>query len=63
MPFFNQQAWMTDASRVWVWFVLTVPSTALAVLFYVVHSKRVLKRRTTKRPSDMESGGVEMDNH
>lgn len=34
MPFFDQNKWMGDVSRIWLWFVLAVPSTSLAFAFY-----------------------------
>lgn len=40
MPFFSQSAWMGEASRIWLWFVLTVPSTALAFAFYQFWKRR-----------------------
>ncbi|KAL9131757.1 MAG: hypothetical protein Q9217_000362 [Psora testacea] len=33
-PFFATNSWMTHAARFWLWFVLTVPSTGLAILYY-----------------------------
>jgi hypothetical protein len=40
MPFFAQNSWMGETSRIWLWVVLTGPSTALAFAFY-----RYWKRR------------------
>ncbi|RDW72362.1 uncharacterized protein DSM5745_07534 [Aspergillus mulundensis] len=34
MPFFNNNKWLEDASRFWVWVVMTVPSTGACFLFY-----------------------------
>ncbi|KAJ9620743.1 hypothetical protein H2204_012153 [Knufia peltigerae] len=34
MPFFSQNSWMGEASRVWLWVALTIPATALAFAFY-----------------------------
>lgn len=40
MPFFSKNGWMSEASRVWLWVVLTVPSTALAFAFYQYWRRR-----------------------
>jgi hypothetical protein len=40
MPFFNQNKWLDDASKFWVWIVLTIPSTGLAFAFYTFWKHR-----------------------
>lgn len=34
MPFFSNNKWLAETSRLWVWIALTVPSTAACFLFY-----------------------------
>jgi hypothetical protein len=34
MSFFDQNEWIGEVSRIWLWFVLTVPCTGLAFAFY-----------------------------
>ncbi|KAL4868022.1 hypothetical protein BDV12DRAFT_109311 [Aspergillus spectabilis] len=34
MPFFSNNEWLEDASRFWIWIVMTVPSTGACFLFY-----------------------------
>lgn len=35
MPFFTGEAWLTEPVKVWLWFVLTVPATLVAMAVYV----------------------------
>jgi hypothetical protein len=44
MPFFAQQKWMGDATKVWLWIALTVPSTVLAVMIYYFHTRRAIRK-------------------
>ena len=44
MPFIAQNQWMQNIGRIWVWIVLTFPSTVLAVLFYVFFTRRGMTR-------------------
>lgn len=43
MPFFTQHIWMQDATKAWLWVVLTVPTTVLASLIYFSFTRRALK--------------------
>jgi hypothetical protein len=58
MPFITSSEWAGDASRVWLWVVLTVPATVLAYAFYVYWKSR--DSRTRKKDSGPEEG-VEMN--
>lgn len=56
MPFFSQQEWLNDPARMWLWVVLTVPSTALAVFVYLLFTRKELKPRNQDNEEDeMES--------
>ena len=58
MPFFDENTWMKSPKKVWVWAVLTFPATALAVLFYIIYTRKGLVKKTGK---DFASDDVEMD--
>jgi len=45
MPFFSQNTWVANASRFWLWVVLTVPSTMLAFAFFTYWKRRDMKRK------------------
>jgi hypothetical protein len=34
MPFFDNDEYMSSPDRIWIWVVLTIPSTAFAFLLY-----------------------------
>lgn len=57
MPFFDEQPWMGEIGRVWVWVVLTSVSTALAILYYLCFTRRRIAK--TKPPSTPL--GIELD--
>ena len=59
MPFFNDQPWLQNATRAWVWVLLTIPSTLLAVLFYFPFTRRSLAARKRKSRSDIEEEEVD----
>jgi len=44
MPFFGENMYLSSANRVWIWVLLTVPSTAGAFLFYWWLTRRRGKR-------------------
>ncbi|KAF2250075.1 hypothetical protein BU26DRAFT_518529 [Trematosphaeria pertusa] len=46
MPFFDDNAWLAQTSRLWVWLILTIPSTLLAFAFYMYWRKREERRRS-----------------
>jgi hypothetical protein len=58
MPFFANNEWLGDASRFWVWVILTVPSTALAFAFYIYWKRHNDARngKMTLPESDFELG-------
>ena len=60
MPFFDNEPWLGKASRVWVWFALTTPSTVFAVLFYIIHSKRTWKKRAEKHTKLNDVDSIEL---
>ena len=59
MPFFSQQPWMSKARRIWVWVVLTIPSTLLFVLFYFLYTRRNLAEGKKIPRSDTEEEELE----
>jgi hypothetical protein len=61
MPFFDEDPWLGKASRVWVWFALTTPSTIFAVLFYVLHSRRAWKKRINKHVKHEDADDIGME--
>jgi hypothetical protein len=44
MPFFSSNEYLTTPTRIWVWIVLTIPSTALAFFIY----RKVMRRAQQK---------------
>ena len=40
MPFFTDNGWLSQMSRLWVWLALTIPSTGLAFGFYFYWRRR-----------------------
>ena len=54
MPFFNNNAYVSSASRFWIWIVLTIPSTALAFSFYVYRRRYEDARNRRKKELDDE---------
>ena len=53
MPFFAEYPWMKNVKRMWIWVILTLPTTALAVTFYYVYTRKNLSIR--KVPEDIDS--------
>lgn len=58
MPFFANNKYMTDYRRVWIWAVLTVPSTTVAYAFYHFWRKREGKKKP-KMGEDLEMNHVD----
>ena len=56
MPFFNNSAWSHTAGKVWVWIVLTVPSTVLCFWFYYT---RIRKESRGRKLADGEMQDTE----
>ncbi|KAH8900299.1 hypothetical protein GQ53DRAFT_816313 [Thozetella sp. PMI_491] len=64
MPFFAQQSWMNDADHVWLWIILTVPSTAISIAAYDLFTKRGMRvhgERDTQEEDDLSSVNFEAD--
>jgi len=64
MPFFQEYPWMERPGRVWLWLVLTVPSTLLAFgifLLFVRKGERSISASTAyaERWNDVEMSSVE----
>jgi hypothetical protein len=56
MPFFTGNSWIGSANKIWVWVVLTVPSTGLAFMFYVYWRRREMARKA-------ENDDIELDDN
>jgi hypothetical protein len=56
MPFFTQTPWIEHAGRIWLWVILTIPSTILAFLFYIYWKRRQWRVKTPPG-KDVENGG------
>ncbi|RYP11601.1 hypothetical protein DL766_010026 [Monosporascus sp. MC13-8B] len=54
IPFFGENEWMNDSSKVWLWVVLTIPSTAILFLVYWWRKRQGL--RTSRQEEELESG-------
>lgn len=55
MPFFATNEYLNDGRRVWIWFVLTIPTTGIAYAIYYFWSQR----EGTRKPDiaqDIEKG-------
>ncbi|KAJ9641519.1 hypothetical protein H2199_005489 [Coniosporium tulheliwenetii] len=53
MPFFDDDKWLGEARRVWVWAILTIIFTALAFWFYLRSRRHDAKKRAESK-SDPE---------
>jgi hypothetical protein len=62
MPFFSENIWMKDASRVWLWFAFTVPTTISAFLFYLYHRKRRSGAWTKTKKFNDDNDDLELGN-
>lgn len=62
MPFFSTASWMTHAARFWLWIVLTVPSTGLAILFYKYWRNR-RDHKQKKNPNLKHKAESQKDNN
>ena len=58
MPFLGDNQWMSGADKIWVWLVLTIPTTMLCFWVYLAWSRRESgrKARTTRGDLEMQSG-------
>lgn len=45
MPFFSENGWLKHVDRFWLWIALTIPSTTLCFLFYMIWSGKESRRR------------------
>ncbi|KAF4446876.1 hypothetical protein F53441_9507 [Fusarium austroafricanum] len=65
MPFFSQQKWFNNPARVWLWVVLTVPATVLAVGVYLFLTRKEMgsnkQDRIIDEEDDMESVDFVLD--
>lgn len=52
MPFFNQEAWLSDPAKIWLWVVLTIPTTALSAFVYFLFTRKELKRNAQSSQGD-----------
>jgi hypothetical protein len=60
MPFFSNSDYLKDVGKLWVWIVLTVPSTVVAFLIYL----RIMRRAQRKYglgASNSNSGGDDVE--
>ncbi|KAK6062988.1 hypothetical protein SCUP515_12830 [Seiridium cupressi] len=53
MPFFSNNDWFSEASRIWLWIVLTVPATLACFMFYKIWGSRV--------PSCIDDGNEDIE--
>lgn len=62
MPFFNQQEWLSNPGKIWVWVALTVPSTGVAILFYIWWTRKdIRKSKEGYNAADIELNGGTSD--
>ncbi|RYP44186.1 hypothetical protein DL768_009334 [Monosporascus sp. mg162] len=54
LPFFGEDDWMNDTSQVWLWIVLTIPSTAILFLIYWWRKRQEL--RASRQEEELETG-------
>ncbi|KAF2176210.1 hypothetical protein K469DRAFT_36556 [Zopfia rhizophila CBS 207.26] len=52
MSFFDEDKWMHNVSRFWLWIALTVPTTALCFAFYVVWGRKEAGRKKVLQDED-----------
>jgi hypothetical protein len=61
MPFFATNKYLTDDQQVWVWVVLTVPSTGVAYAFYHFWRKRE-ENKPPNKDRDLEMNHIRDSN-
>lgn len=49
MPFFATNKYLSDGRTVWIWIVLTLPTTAMAYAVYYLRNKRELEKAQEKK--------------
>ena len=54
MPFFVNNGWMQSIDKLWLWFVLTVPSTTLCFTFYFIWNRNESRRKRASYDDDEE---------
>lgn len=59
MPFFENEDYMRDVSRFWIWAVLTVPSTAILFFVFIWWRTRRLNRLAHKAKNSRDREGDE----
>ena len=57
MPFFATNKYLTNGRQIWIWVVLTVPTTAVVYMFYHLWRTRE-EKRVPKIYNDMEMGKI-----
>jgi hypothetical protein len=60
MPFFSTNRWTNDTGKIWIWIVLTVPSTVVAFLFYILWKRREDGRRPAFEDEEMTDLGCDV---
>ncbi len=60
LPFFTQQPWMEKTSRIWLWVALTVPSTLLAFVVFLIFVRKGNRSIATPHGDDKDDGDLEM---
>jgi len=60
MPFFDTNPWLTSVRRIWIWFVLSVPSTGVTFAFYWYSSRSNKAKWTKAKKEDKLCAGNEM---
>ncbi|PVH92281.1 hypothetical protein DM02DRAFT_663083 [Periconia macrospinosa] len=62
MPFLAGSAWVSSISRIWLWFVFTIPTTTFFFLFYWYYKRQGEKRTVEKKKQEerakLEAGQV-----
>ena len=60
MPFFNTNTYLTEASKLWIWIVCTVPATLAAFGFYTYWRRNDSLRRGRREPREEETQSYEI---
>ena len=60
MPFFSQTPWMVTVDRVWLWVVLTIPSTIVAFAIYYLYGRRGEKETEMDKDNDIGMNGFDV---
>jgi heme/copper-type cytochrome/quinol oxidase subunit 2 len=52
MPFFATSHYLSNAAKVWIWVVCTIPSTVIAFTFYFYWKRREEQAKRTSLDDD-----------